>query len=153
MIQEYFDRLKFISDMLMEEEEEEDWENNFFMFHDSLALQATEKSFYDALNNINLDDQNNSDDHLLLTNSISKGVSAAANGHQVVSQMNSSWISGSHFDTFNLRYDQFPNYKPEYVKVMNKRNAGDVDDFTDDQHRSKKRASGRDKVQLCADLW
>ncbi|KAL3653159.1 hypothetical protein CASFOL_002840 [Castilleja foliolosa] len=144
--QENFDRLKFINDILMEEDE--DWENNFFMFHDSLALQATEKSFYDALNNHNLDHKYNSDDHLLLTNSVSKDVSAAANGHQIVSQMNPSWISGSlcethDFDTFNLRYE-FPRHgsrlkdnKTGDHYVMKKRKAGDGD-FTDDQRMTKK---------------
>ncbi|KAL3653162.1 hypothetical protein CASFOL_002843 [Castilleja foliolosa] len=150
LFQENFDPLKFINDMLMEEEKEEDWENNFFMFHDSLALQATEKSFYDALNNNNLDDQNNSDDHLLLTNSVSKGVPGAAyNGQQLVSQMNPSWISGSHFDTLNLRYDQFSrhgsrrkNNKTGDHYVMKKRKApGDIVDFKDDdQRRNKRRA-------------
>ncbi|KAL3635262.1 hypothetical protein CASFOL_019809 [Castilleja foliolosa] len=43
--------LKFISEMLMEEED--DLENQPSTLHDSLALQATEQSLYDALNNNN----------------------------------------------------------------------------------------------------
>lgn len=46
--------LKFIGIMLMEEE---DLENKPCMLHDCLALQATEKSLYDVLNNNNPTDQ------------------------------------------------------------------------------------------------
>ncbi|GER45725.1 scarecrow transcription factor family protein [Striga asiatica] len=46
---------KFIRDMLMEEEDE--LQNRASMLHECLALQATEKSFYDVLNN----NHNNSD--------------------------------------------------------------------------------------------
>ncbi|CAA0839498.1 Scarecrow-like protein 14 [Striga hermonthica] len=45
---------KFIRDMLMEEEDE--LQNRASMLHECLALQATEKSFYDVLNNHNRDD-------------------------------------------------------------------------------------------------
>ncbi|KAM3231857.1 hypothetical protein P3L10_017216 [Capsicum annuum] len=46
---DYFDGvLNYINNMLIMEEEE-DLENRSCMLHDSLALQATEKSFYDAL--------------------------------------------------------------------------------------------------------
>ncbi|KAK4483120.1 hypothetical protein RD792_010299 [Penstemon davidsonii] len=47
--------LKFISQMLMEEE---DLVNKPCMLHDCLALQATEKSLYDVLNNHPDDDEN-----------------------------------------------------------------------------------------------
>ncbi|XP_057782834.1 scarecrow-like protein 33 [Salvia miltiorrhiza] len=51
--------LKFIGIMLMEEE---DLENKPCMLHDCLALQATEKSLYDVLNNNNSDQTDSSSD-------------------------------------------------------------------------------------------
>lgn len=54
---DYFDGvLKYINQMLMEEE---DLENRPCMLQDSLALQAAEKSFYEALTDCNFSDERN----------------------------------------------------------------------------------------------
>ncbi|GFP97372.1 scarecrow-like protein 14 [Phtheirospermum japonicum] len=60
--------LKSISEMLMKEEE--DLGNKPCMLHDSLALQATEKSLYDALNNDLDQNPESPDDRFTKTGSI-----------------------------------------------------------------------------------
>lgn len=78
--------LKFISQMLMEEE---DLENKPCMLQHCLALQATEKSLYDVLNNNNLDENAESpNDHLTKTSSIN---SSSGSSSDISSFLESNW--------------------------------------------------------------
>ncbi|KAL8531450.1 hypothetical protein ACS0TY_008158 [Phlomoides rotata] len=69
--------LKFISQMLMEEE---DLENKPCMLHDCLALQATEKSLYDVLNN---HEQNAQSPNLDFTSETSSDITTLVNPSEV----------------------------------------------------------------------
>lgn len=73
--------LKFISQMLMEEE---DLENKPCMLHDCLALQATEKSLYDVLNNRLNEEAQSPNDRLL-------GINSSGSPSDISSFVESDW--------------------------------------------------------------
>ncbi|KAL1558696.1 scarecrow-like protein 30 [Salvia divinorum] len=147
--------LKYIGIMLMEEE---DLENKPCMLHDCLALQATEKSLYDVLNNN--DDENN--------NSYSNQSDTTASGSpsDITSFLESSWtenirdfessLSPSEIHYQNLEFHPLPLERPRDKKHRHREdNSGD--------YRSNKQLANNvggepealdmyDKVLLCSNF-
>lgn len=142
--------LKFISQMLMEEE---DLVNKPCMLHDCLALQATEKSLYDALNDSspshldsNLSPSINLGDSLLLPLDQSMGL---LDPHPLEIVSGSVWD----FDSFSAR---LPNTSRENKKKHRHREDGD----STEEGRSNKQLANSvgeletfemyDRVLLCS---
>lgn len=103
--------LKFISIMLMEEE---DLENKPCMLHDCLALQATEKSLHDALNN------NDSDRHTdiqALTDQFNQTSSVDSSSSDITSFLDSNWAENMRdFEPLitpsEIQYQSSHNFSP-----------------------------------------
>ncbi|PIN25318.1 hypothetical protein CDL12_01947 [Handroanthus impetiginosus] len=162
--------LKFISQMLMEEE---DLENKPCMLHDCLALQATEKSLYDVLNN-NQNVQSPNDHFTKTFSSSSSDFGSFLESNSSPSGDFESLVSPSDIQypsTNNLESDLVPfGSSMERIQVSNsyyqsnsreKKNRFRKDrDFIGEQRSSKQFANNiseseplemYDKVLLCSD--
>ncbi|GFQ06914.1 scarecrow-like protein 14 [Phtheirospermum japonicum] len=125
--------------MLMEEEE--DLETKPGTLHDCLALQATEKSLYDALNN-NVDE--NSDDHF--TKTCSSGSSSDTtyffesdsnpmSPFWVVS--NSSSTANNHFDSLNYEFLDHEDSEPSNEKATGDKERNERDGLREKKNRCR----------------
>ncbi|KAL3653166.1 hypothetical protein CASFOL_002847 [Castilleja foliolosa] len=109
--------INFISQMLMEE----DLENKPCMLHDLLALQATEKSFYDALtNNLDQDSDNFAKSCCVINNSGNPSVTTT-----FVDALNND-LDKSFSDSMSLGHDSEPRNKTsgDYSKMVSDRSPG-----------------------------
>lgn len=143
--------LKFISIMLMEEE---DLENKPCMLHDCLALQATEKSLYDVLTNNNLD-------HFNQTSSLDSSGSSS----EISSFLESSWSDNLRdFESLISPSQDLPPLDglmvPDSQSSREKKNRYREENDSAEDHRSNKQLANNvgeseplemfDKVLLCS---